>query len=227
MAKGAYTYPPVSGGSVLSHFTEQESALLQSALFSIQSSWNWRYSNGAELTEEDTDILHALIASISGKLMTSTMIAAILPYSGHSVPDNCLVCNGSIYNRVDYPALYDALDDAYILDANSFFVPDLREKFVMGSSSTVDIGSTGGEAAHTLTVAELPAHSHTTIPHSHSEVGAVSTIINGGIEAPASAAVPFAGSTGLSDVTINETGGNAAHNNIPPYHALIYVIVAS
>ena len=36
----------------------------------------------------------------------------------------------------------------------------IEGKFLLGSSSTYSLGTTGGEATHTLSVAELPSHSH-------------------------------------------------------------------
>lgn len=37
----------------------------------------------------------------------------------------------------------------------------IEEKFLLSSSSSYPVGSTGGEATHTLTTAETPAHTHT------------------------------------------------------------------
>jgi microcystin-dependent protein len=40
---------------------------------------------------------------------------------------------------------------------------------VLGVSQSHDLGSTGGEAAHTLTESELPVHSHVVPAHSHAD----------------------------------------------------------
>lgn len=227
VARINYTYPPSPAGSVLSWFSEEESALLQSALFSIQYSYMWRYSNGEELTAEDFDVLSARISNTSLKLMRSTMIGAIIPIATIDIPDNCLLCDGSSYSKADYPDLYNMIDGAYILSGTSFYVPDLRSAFVLGAGLGFAVGDTGGEKEHTLSVAEMPTHSHSTIPHSHTEIVPVATIVNGGLEAPANSAIPSPSSTGLSTVTVNDNGGDMPHNNMPPYHALRYVIIAS
>lgn len=38
--------------------------------------------------------------------------------------------------------------------------PDLRNRFIVGAGSVYSINSTGGEATHTLSVAEMPSHNH-------------------------------------------------------------------
>jgi len=125
--------------------------------------------------------------------------------------------------------------------------PDLREQFIVGSggdNATVagtgyTSGNIGGENAHTLTVAEMAAHNHS---GSTSSDGAhthdVSSIPNGG----EGYALVFNSSnevykwahtgtvTSTSDgahthsLSINNTGGGGAHENRPPYYALIYII---
>ena len=45
---------------------------------------------------------------------------------------------------------------------------ELQGRFLLGHSSTYDLGDTGGEATHTLTSSEMPSHSHT-MNHTHSD----------------------------------------------------------
>ena len=49
--------------------------------------------------------------------------------------------------------------------------PDLREKFVMGVGGAYVIGTSGGKATHTLSLNEMPYHSHSDSGHGHGDSG--------------------------------------------------------
>lgn len=123
--------------------------------------------------------------------------------------------------------------------------PDLREKFVLGAtvsypnlsldSSKHYVGDTGGEETHTLTVAEMPSHNHSgstnsSGAHTHTwsrgnnqlegygnYVCAINSAKNGTVT------VPSSGSHSHS-ISLNAAGGDAAHNNMPPYYALLFIM---
>lgn len=139
------------------------------------------------------------------------MIGAIIPLAVETLPDNVLLCDGSSYSGDDYPDLFAVLASDFKSGSN-FVTPDLRGKTIIGASSSFAFNSIGGETSHILTTDELPTHSHT-------EITAVTTLINGGLEAPASSALPSAGLTG-------SVGLSQAHNNMQPYRALDYGIIA-
>jgi len=89
--------------------------------------------------------------------------------------------------------------------------PDLRDKFIIGAGSTYNPADTGGESTHTLTKAEMPAHTHgEKITHSWADSGA-NIYCN------------YAGSNKLRPNTYSTGGGNA-HENKPPYYALAYIM---
>jgi len=188
-------------------------SLLEQLLTFCHVEWLW---------DGDYDVIDELIGRANAQLTMNIFVGSVVWRAG-SVPSGMLLCDGTTYERVDYPDLYAALDAVYIVDADHFTVPDLIGNFVLGSTT---IGDTGGAATHTLTTTEMPAHSHTNTPHSHTEIIAVAALINGGLEAPAAAAVPAAGVTGASGVVIDSTGGSGAHNNMPPYLELLPCIVA-
>mgnify|MGYP001002538202 CR=1 FL=1 len=95
----------------------------------------------------------------------------------------------------------------------------LQNRFLLGAGSSYTAGSTGGETTHKLTVNEMPSHTHgngdngsfLSIYTSHDPAGlrnlGFQGIANGGWWCPAN--------KNLTDITY--TGGNAAHNNMPPY----------
>lgn len=154
------------------------------------------------------------------------MIGTILPYATDAPPNGCLPCDGGTYNRVDYPRLYERLAAVFIIDADTFRTPAMFDRVPVGAGLSYDAGDVGGAATVELTVAEMPAHDHTSAPHSHSEITAVSSVVNGGLEAPAFVATPGVGTTGSTAAVIDSSGGGDAHENMPPFLALPFCIVA-
>lgn len=90
--------------------------------------------------------------------------------------------------------------------------PDLRGRFVLGAGNTYSVGSTGGEETHTLTIEEMPSHSHE-INRTFSSGGGGSG--GGDINTSGSGKTPF---------SLLETGGSQSHNNMPPYYCLCYIM---
>jgi len=146
------------------------------------------------------------------------MIGSVNAYAG-SLPDGVLPCDGSQYARVDYPALYAMLDAVYIVDVDNFKTPDLRGRGVLGAGAGVglttrSIGDMGGEESHQLTTGELPAH-----VHDHHQHG-----VDLDVEGPAGLPQPVTGYAFAS--TTGSTGSDQPHNNMQPFVALNYGIVA-
>ncbi|XP_055356105.1 uncharacterized protein LOC129601336 [Paramacrobiotus metropolitanus] len=78
----------------------------------------------------------------------------IAHYRNDSLPECWLYCNGSSFNDSLYPLL------ASFLPNNT--TPDFRGRIPVGTGAVYskEIGLTGGEANHTLTVDQLPPHQH-------------------------------------------------------------------
>lgn len=155
------------------------------------------------ISPEEWDTIEAMVANALKELMTN-MIGVVIEYYGAVFPPNVLECDGTGYLRVDYPDLYAVLDPVFIVDADNFVVPDLRDRVVIGVSETRSIGATGGEEEHTLTTDEIPSHTHSySVPD-------IPTLVFEPGEVPVPTADLFPSSTG-------STGGDEAHNNMQPY----------
>ena len=145
----------------------------------------------------------------------------------------------------------NAIPDGWTLCNGSNGTPDLRDKFIVGSGSTYAVGTTGGEASHTLTVNEMPSHNHSgsaTISgltaasagsHTHTISGSPSASMSGttnrvmwsqvndmGHHYPytESAGAHTHSISGTGTATLTANGGGAAHNNLPPYYALCFIM---
>ena len=90
----------------------------------------------------------------------------------------------------------------------------LEGRFLLGASSSYALGIPGGEATHTLTIDEMPSHTHT---FSKTPTFGTKGDWNGGYQTMYDGESFYKGSIELS---INATGGGGAHNNMPPYLAV-------
>ena len=93
----------------------------------------------------------------------------------------------------------------------------LTDKFLVGAGSTYTLGDTGGEAEHTLTVNEMPSHSHGFVKGGSALcLGATSYVeITGGFDTGA-----YWNNLNKARSDIANAGGGQAHNNLPPYQAV-------
>lgn len=141
------------------------------------------------------------------------MIGAIIQYATTSVPANCLACDGSVYLKADYPALYAVLAPEFIIDADTFSTPDCTDLVLIGA--VTNIGQVIGEDEVTLSVDEIPNHAHA---------------IQNGFGPNVALSVVLGALEGLDAVPTGETttavGGGLPHNNIQPSMKVRFCIVA-
>lgn len=73
-------------------------------------------------------------------------VGGIIMWSGTTVPDGWSLCNGT---------------GTYTLGGQSVNIPDLRDRFIVGSGTTYALKASGGAANVTLGASNIPDHRHT------------------------------------------------------------------
>ena len=107
----------------------------------------------------------------------------------------------------------NAIPSGFVLCDGNNSTPNLSGKFVVGydaSNGDYDVGDTGGSESVTLTVDQIPAHTHPRNYSSHQ---------------PSSGTNGFrAANNSLGNIDTGSTGGGQSHENRPPFYALCYIM---
>ena len=109
----------------------------------------------------------------------------------------------------------DAIPSRFVLCDGNNSTPNLSGRFVVGydaSNIDYDVNDTGGSESVTLTVNQIPAHTHN-----------INLAVRAFYQEPRNFGVGTDGSANNSEDT-GSTGGGQSHENRPPYYALCYIM---
>jgi microcystin-dependent protein len=107
----------------------------------------------------------------------------------------------------------------------NFALPDLRARTPIHVGSGHTLGEKGGEQAHTLSIAELPTHTH--VASATTAVSTTNTAGTGVMLAQSTAADLYAADNNLQSMAppaLGNVGGSQAHLNMQPFLTLNFCI---
>lgn len=157
--------------------------------------------------------------------MADPFLAEIRIMSFNFPPVGWAMCNGQLLPINQNQALFSLLGTVYGGDGRvSFGLPNLQGRVPIHTGRGHTLGEQGGEQSHTLSMAELPAHTHT----------ATAASVAGTTPVPISAFLgvvpqPLYGPAdsnlgALNPATLSNIGGSQAHLNLQPFLALNFCI---
>jgi len=139
-------------------------------------------------------------------------------------PKGWALCNGQLLPINQNQALFSLLGTTFGGDGRvNFALPDLRGRAPIHVGSGHTLGERGGEQAHTLSIAELPTHTHVA---SGTNVQADSTDPANNLPARATTQIynSLQQLTTLNPATVTNVGGSQAHLNMQPFLTLSFCI---
>src|SRR4051794_36567797 len=157
--------------------------------------------------------------------MAQPYVGEIRMFGGNFAPAGWMFCEGQLLPISENETLFNLIRTTYGGDGQSTFaLPDLRGRLPLHQGNGVILAETGGAEEITLTVSQIPAHSHpflgaNTIANNpnpgNNLVGESSVTSLYQSVAPTAAMAPSA---------IGSTGGSQPHNNFQPYLCVDFII---
>jgi microcystin-dependent protein len=154
--------------------------------------------------------------------MSEPFLGEIRIVSFNFPPRGWALCNGQLLPINQNQALFSLLGTTYGGDGRvTFGLPNLQGRMPVHAGAAVVQGETAGEPTHTLSLAELPGHSHPVGARSNANTTSPAAALwaNGGKDA-------FAPSpnAAMNAATVSSIGGGQPHQNMPPFLILNFVI---
>ena len=157
--------------------------------------------------------------------MSEPYLGEIKVVSFNFAPRGWALCNGQTLPINQNQALFSLLGTTYGGNGTTTFqLPNLQGTFPVHFGDGFSQGQSGGQASHTLTVGEIPAHNH--VPNCNRALGMVASPTGAVWATDNNGNSPYSTSTDstMAPNAIGQTGGSQPHANLPPYLVLNFVI---
>lgn len=155
--------------------------------------------------------------------MAEPFLSEIRIMSFNFAPKGWALCNGQLLPINQNQALFSLLGTTYGGDGRvNFALPDLRARTPIHFGEGHTLGERAGEASHTVTLSELPTHTHALMaqPATGTQLPPANAFL-----AQASNVYRTADNlTALLPATVTSVGGSQAHLNLQPFLALTFCI---
>jgi microcystin-dependent protein len=156
-------------------------------------------------------------------MVAEPFLAEIRIFSFGFAPLGWAMCNGQTLAINQNQALFALLGTTYGGNGiTTFALPNLQGRIPLHVGNGIVLGEFGGESTHTLSVAEIPGHTHVPVGTS---AAPSATSPAGNVWAPGSVnAYSPSENVAMSAADVLPTGGSQAHENMPPYTVLNFCI---
>ncbi len=158
--------------------------------------------------------------------MAQPYVGEIRMFGGNFAPAGWMLCEGQLLPISENETLFQLIGTTYGGDGQSTFaVPDLRGRLPIHQGNGFILAETGGAEEITLTVNQVPAHSH---PKMTSGAAGQATSPQNNVLATSLAGSIYntlaTSSVNMNPQAIAATGGSQPHTNFQPYLCVNFII---
>ena len=156
--------------------------------------------------------------------MAQPFVGEIRMFGGNFAPAGWMFCEGQLLPISENETLFNLIGTTYGGDGQeTFALPDLRGRVPIHQGNGFILAETGGVEEVTLTVNQIPAHSH---PVLATAASASSTNPTSNVLAKPSKNMyrPAPGSNPMNTQSVGSTGGSQPHTNFQPYLCVDFII---
>ena len=159
--------------------------------------------------------------------MAQPYVGEIRIFAGNFAPAGWMFCEGQLLPISENETLFNLIGTTYGGDGQSTFaLPDLRGRLPIHFGNGFTLAETGGAETITLTVSQIPAHTHALLG-STSNASASDPTGNVGARVTVAAVFPYGTDAPLQPLApqaVGSTGGSQPHTNFQPYLCLDFII---
>jgi microcystin-dependent protein len=157
--------------------------------------------------------------------MAQPYVGEIRMFAGNFAPAGWMFCEGQLLPISENETLFQLIGTTYGGDGQSTFaLPDLRGRIPVHQGDGFILAETGGVETVTLTVSQIPAHSHPLLAtmtvandaNAASNVLAQTGTFDGYQSSPPTAA--------MAAQSVSAVGGSQPHDNFQPYLCVNFII---
>ena len=156
--------------------------------------------------------------------MAQPYVGEIRMFAGNFAPAGWMFCEGQLLPISENETLFQLIGTTYGGDGESTFaLPDLRGRIPIHQGNGFILAETGGAEEVTLTVQQIPAHSH---PWLAADAAATALSPAGSVPAEATKRFYVAPSSvaAMAPAAMSPTGGSQPHTNFQPYLCVDFII---
>jgi microcystin-dependent protein len=165
--------------------------------------------------------------------MADFFVAEIVVLGCNFAPRGFAFCNGQILPIAQNTALFSLLGTTYGGNGTTTFgLPNLQGNAVISSGqgpglSLRSLGEVGGSANHTLTVQEMPTHTHIAQGKTGGNNATPTGLVwanTSGRPSPNNFATTIGTAQNMQATALSNAGGSQPHNNLMPYITMNFCI---